>query len=330
MGFFRRSTSSTTVARPVGVRFDPYLADADIRDTVACIASEDWSGAEQSIGDHPDPWLVVDLLTSDESPVRIGSFESWCRQAPSPRSVSLLGRAKIRAAWEIRGRASASSVRTDSWDGFFAGLRDAETTLVAAVEADPSSCDPWVGLITTARGLERDRVELRNRFHNAQSRQPFRPDACQTMLQSLCHKWGGSHEQMFAFARWVEKNAAPDSPARHLIHVAHLEFAIASNDEGVRLSSHLRRREVAAELLSNAERFLEATPREARAAHLPALNMFVLMLYPTDKRSAAALIETVARIAERPTPMPWVYFGDAIAPRYAAVRDERLIAARSF
>ena len=92
-------------------------------------------------------------------------------------------------------------------------LKQAERDLYDIVRERPSLSDPWVFLLISGRGLGVRLEELRQRFDNAHSRHPFRPDACREYIEGLTEKWGGSQDATFDFARWVEQEAPPDSAA---------------------------------------------------------------------------------------------------------------------
>lgn len=328
MGFIQRRLAAMLGNQ--SNKFDPCLGDPEVREVITRLGQGDWSFVEDAMKRRSDAWLIEDVLGSDSSPIPLSVFESWVGATGSAASLSLLGAAQTRAAWEIRGRTYASEVDASAWAGFHGGLRQADASLLAAVELDPSDAGPWVGLMTTARGLGMGREALRERFDNAHAREPFRPDARAAMLQGLCHKWGGSHDEMFAFARWIHADAEPDSGALGLIHLAHFEYAGAERENGLTPSAHFRTPGVAAEVVAAAEAFLEASPAQAAARHLRPLNMILLSVEPIDHRSAKVTREAVARIAGRPTESPWSMFGDGVATRFRAVSKQRLAAARSF
>ena len=289
-----------------------------------------WRHLDQFLDGRTDRWMAQSILTDDHSQVPLSVFENWAQSAPSPRSVAMLGHAQIREAWAIRGRADAANMNADAWEKFRAGLTTAEQTLEQAIELDVSSADPWVGLVTTARGLQRSRAELVHRFEQAHEREPFHPLACQAMLQGLASKWGGSDDDMFGFARWIERNAPADSPARDALPLAHLESVIAQHGEGPTVGDHFAFADVSAEITRAASSFLEATPEIARPADLGPLNAYLLALVPIDPTAARLVIECAYRIADRPTNLPWsCYSKGTVEARFRGVQQLRLKVAGS-
>ncbi|MEL6984116.1 MAG: hypothetical protein AAFO29_16950, partial [Actinomycetota bacterium] len=92
-------------------------------------------------------------------------------------------------------------------DRFVTQLSAAEELLYEVISERPAMAEPWVGLLISGRALQVDLDELRERFENAHSRDPFRPDACIQYLQGLTKKWGGSNVASFDLARWLEDEA---------------------------------------------------------------------------------------------------------------------------
>jgi hypothetical protein len=311
-------------------RLDPYRSDAEVREVANRLRSGDWAFAEDVLRRRSDSWLVSELLAADDSPVPLSAFEAWSSSSGSALSLALLGRAQVRAAWQIRGSLVAKKVPESAWEGFFSGLEVAERTLMESVNRDPSSSEPWVGLMRTARGLQLGRDELRERFDNAHSRHPFRPDACAAMLQGVCDKWGGSHDEMFAFARWIDADSEPDSAARAQLYIAHFEFFVVTPGSGKLASDYFGRPDVAAELASATESFLRVIPRETAARHLELLNMALLALEPVDARTASLVREVVERVALRRTPLPWAYYGGDGGKLFSRTRKNKLAQCRRF
>ena len=177
-------------------------------------------------------------------------------------------------------------------------------------------------------GLSKGQKELRRRFDEAHACQPFRPDVCAQMIQGLGAKWGGSHEKMYEFARWIEVSADPASPARGALVLSHLEWALYEDD--VQSADHFKTEAVRYEVEASAERFLAATPPTTHAMHLAPLNCFVLAIHPHDTLSAGLVSECVRRIDGRATGTPWSYWDDEVGAKYAKTSRRRLKAARQF
>lgn len=302
---------------------DPFIGDDEMRGAVDALAAGSWREAEKLIEDRPHPmeWSLL----RDSVPTAV--IEAWARTEPSARSLSLLGATYVRDAWEIRTASRAEDVDPSRWRGFLSKLEQAETILrwVAATWRDAP--EPWAPLLDTCRGLEMGQNEARARFANLQRRSPFHPSGCASMLQSLCHKWGGSHEAMFEFARWVDQNAPADSPAREVLPVAHIEYLLS---EDLSTREYFAQPHVVQELAGSAERFLTAIPDHPPPAHVPALNAYTICAFPVDARTARLAGELFRRIGDRATPFPWNRFDSDLGIVFASTRVQRLEAAQRF
>lgn len=328
--FERESKRVVTGRGPSAAPYDPLLGDITVQWLGSELRRGVWTSLDAVLDGRNDEWLITGLLASDEAMIPKQVVREWALAAPSARSVSMLGAMMIRDAWRARGNQRASLVPEDAWPVFRRRLERAETVLEAAAERWPGSADPWAQLVTTGRGLDRPTDEIAWRFNQVQGRDPFRPDACRSMLQSECAKWGGSDGAMFHFARWVEDEAPADSPARSVLPMAHFEHAIRMSQNGVPVSHTLGDRATKAELIAAATRFVDAIPDTAPTAALGPLNAYLLTISPIDGRSARLIEKIDQLIAGRPTGAPWRYWGDDPAQRFRAVRAERLRDAHAF
>lgn len=313
--------------RRKGAAFDPAMGDPDLQQAIDRLADGDWHFVQELFDSRPDRWLVSAVLHSDHASIPMSRFEEWAAASGKASATAHLGQAQVRAAWTTRGRAPIQSASEEALNRFQADLEAAEVTLREAAEMDPRSSEPWVGLMATARGLALPKNELESRFVEVHARDPFRPDACHQMLQSLSAKWVGSHEEMFEFAEWIHQEAPNDSPCAGIVPMAHLEYAVSGHEQ-VTLAEYLRRREVTEDLLASVRPLLEATTGTAPTEYVLALNLFLLMIEPTDALSGRAVRETITRVANRPSALPWSYFGRDIDHRFARIRDERAKAAK--
>lgn len=158
-----------------------------------------------------------------ELPGLDGALPGLVQQSPGdPLPRLLLGSRTIHRAWAVRTAARARHVSQEQFAQFHALLSEAEEHLYDAARLDPGSAAPWSFLLTVGRGLEvGPEVSLR-RFEAVIAREPAHLGAHRQRLQQLCRKWGGSHEQMHAFAR--EAMLGSSSPELGLLVAeAHIE-----------------------------------------------------------------------------------------------------------
>jgi hypothetical protein len=308
----------------VPTRFDPFLDDADLRRAYRALVDGRWDDFDKMLGQEHGGWLLRSILTSDDAAVETIVFRRFADARPSALALSLLGGALARDAMGVEAAAGGSGIAGRSaaaGDGPGPALADAERILRQAANAEPALADPWVHLLASGRGLGIDLGDLRTRYEQAHSREPFRADACRAYLLALRDK---SAPAMFDFAHWVEREAPPDSPAREVLPRAHLELGL-SLAHGASLSAYLARPETAAELVPALASFLEAAPQPARPADLPTLSAYGLAMTVSNHPTARLTRECFRRIDNRPTSYPWsLYPGETITAVFAEVQRTQL------
>ncbi|MEM9563277.1 MAG: hypothetical protein AAGA93_11700 [Actinomycetota bacterium] len=227
------------------------------------------------------------------------------------------------AFWEERPLDAAIDEWLDDDDRFVTQLNAAEELLYEVISERPAMADPWVGLLISGRALQVDLDELRERFENVHSRDPFRPDGCVQYLQGLTKKWGGSNVASFDLARWLEEESPPASPARLALPMAHIERGLLQYGPD-RLAAYLTQPDVAAEVGNGLMRFLQSIPSPAPAEVLGVLNAYVLALPAESRMNVGLLTDALGRIDNRPTEWPWSVFSDDVAAVFAEVQADQL------
>ncbi len=218
---------------------------------------------------------------------------------------------------------------SDDDEGFITKLSAAEELLYEVISERPAMAEPWVALLISGRGLQVDLDELRERFENVHSRDPFRPDGCRQYLQGLTKKWGGSNVASFDLARWLEQEAPTTSAAREALPMAHIERGLLQY--GIpQLSAYLSQPEVVAELSNGLLRYLQAIPSPAPTQTLPVLNAYVLALSADNRMTVGLLTDALTRIENRPTEWPWSIFSDDVAAVFAEIQADQLRNASRF
>lgn len=131
----------------------------------------------------------------------IGQYLNETHSLPdSPTANLIRGTFEIHQAWLARGRETADQVTTDGWRIFFARLQKARDFLLQAAEQEPDDPTPYAFLQTVAMGLQLDREYAQIWLNEATRRDPYNMQAHYRHLFLLCKKWGGSHDEMYAFA----------------------------------------------------------------------------------------------------------------------------------
>ena len=307
-------------AKPTPVAVDETLGDEELRWLRGAAGRGDWPAAAavlgpvRACGDFERlTWLVNGLETVPE-----GWILPLTDQHPDDALArTVTGARRVAWAWEARTGARASQVSQDQFKVFHERLRHAEDELFAAVELDPASATPWYHLLIASRGLEHGVDVARRRFEAGTARDPFHVGMHSQMLQQVCAKWGGSNEEMHAFARESVLKAPEGSAMGQLVAVAHLEnwldLARAEDD------AYMRRPEVLESLREAAARSVDHPAFAPTSSPYPALNAFAMAFWLA--RDVAAAHRMFQRIGDHVTKSPWQYLGDP-GEAFAVARDE--------
>ncbi|MGI9597186.1 MAG: hypothetical protein ACR2QK_13570 [Acidimicrobiales bacterium] len=307
-------------------RLDPFLADGELRAAYRSLVDGDWKRLERFLDVSPTGWMFGPIVTSEIVGLETVAFERWVEFKRSPRSRAFYAAVQIRDAFSARSQAIASETnghRLAEDEKFVNRLTAAEEILYEVVSDRPAMADPWIGLLISGRGLQVGLEEIRERFENAHSRAPFRPDACRQYLQSLTKKWNGSNVATFDFARWVEKQAPEGSSAREVLPTAHIEKGLLQEGR-TNLATYLMQPEVVAELATGLLSFLQATPSPAPTEALGVLNAYALAISADGQSTARLVTETFARIDNRPTEFPWSIYADDINDVFSEIQADQL------
>nr|QEO73994.1 hypothetical protein [uncultured bacterium] len=263
----------------------------------------------------------------------VGRAESLLEAAQTtddPDTWLLTGSAFIAEAWAIRGHGWASSVGEDRFRVFFATLRKAIGPLQRAAEGLPRDAVPWAELQRAALGLQADRDEMDAIWREIAARTRTLYPAYYTRLQILAKKWGGSHEEMLAFARLSVDAAPQGDPIAAMIPLAHFEVLLADQNELINNRHTIKAAmlpntyfgKVRPEIDAAADKWMVAIPRKhprALEAHNAFAAAYTLAVVP--ERARAHLVAMRDHLHD----LPWSYYID-----YDELRDEYLKAYGKF
>ncbi|WP_234323351.1 hypothetical protein [Streptomyces bikiniensis] len=234
----------------------------------------------------------------------------------------LAGLRHVSWGWEARTSARAEDVSREQFEVFHERLRTAERWLYEAAELEPGWASPWYCLQVSGRGLEVGPEVARRRFEATVRRDPYHLGAHQQQLQQVCRKWGGSHEEMHAFARASALGAPGGTQLGQLVAVAHVEEWL-SLDSGPD-AAYIGRPEVAASLHEAADHSYRHPDFVRRDGWLQVLNSFAMAFSLAGEREAAR--ECFRASEGRVTEFPWSYLNGS--DPVAAYREWRSTAGR--
>jgi hypothetical protein len=230
-------------------------------------------------------------------------LDHWLAERPESFYAHLVNTAQLtRWAWDARSAKPANQVSTFAFDIFHRRLGEARASSQLAARLRPDQALPWALQINPGRGLGLPHAEQAEIFAQCIARAPGLVEAYTDRLSSICQKWGGSHEAMFAFAR--EHAARPELAL--LMPMAHLEYMLTLDDpEAEAYRNNLRPQEEIATAFAAAESCAEHTARIRNG------NVFAMVQYwfgmPALARRAMRMTDGIV------TEMPWLYIGEPVA-----------------
>ncbi|MFB7512805.1 hypothetical protein [Streptomyces sp. NPDC056144] len=279
--------------------------DPDARRVREAAEAGDWATVRDLLEARPESedrtgllWAVADVAGAERWLADAMAAEP---QAPLPRLVAAVRH--ISWAWEARTSARAAQVSQEQFKIFHDRLATAETWLYEVAEREPGWTSPWYALQVTGRGLQVDGDVARRRFEAAVRRDPHHLGAHQQQLQQLCEKWGGSHEEMHAFARSSAFGAPRGTVLGQLVAVAHLEHWLAL-DSGPD-ARYIRSPEVIASLGEAADHSIRHPDFVGTPGWLQVHNSFAMAFSLAGDTASAR--ECFRASAGRVTEFPWQY-----------------------
>lgn len=301
--------------------FDHFLGDADLAAASQSLAHGDWERANalEVMGER--------LRILGEQATDLTGMQTWVENAPSPVAHTTMGFAILSQGW-----ASAASDPV-TFEQF---LSSADSYFATALAADPHFVHAYEGRIDVAC-LRRDVATARQYFEAAHAIEPFSTGATYSMTKALAPAFGGSNDDMLAFARWVVEEAPVGTPAAGVIAEAHFRIATSTlNDHGLDPFLHMIGPEAQKDLEAGLRSImdgLEGLREPAPLAYVRPLNM---LLFFMRVRSAVGLVygkRGWGLLDKRPTWMPWAFFSqDAGNPRnfFSDYRYQRLLTMQKF
>ena len=278
---------------------------------LAALARGDWRAAADLLERQRDDWQLRTFLTSlaIEQPGRPAWLDAWVAERPRAADGYLVrGGQAISWAWEARGNGKAEGVDDRGWQLLYERIELAVADLLEAARLDPDDPTPWALLITCSLATGGELVAAKDWFAEAIARDPFHFVAHKQMLTRLTEKWGGSHAEMFDFARQASAAAPPGSRVHELVVTAHFErylyYRSWEKDADAGYAHLESARDEVAE--ADARRFPEGMPHD-RWYDLPAHNELACFYAATGLRERSR--RHFAATGGCYTDHPWQWYG---------------------
>ncbi|HEY9109418.1 MAG TPA: hypothetical protein VIN58_22280 [Roseateles sp.] len=256
--------------------------------------------------------LVYGLAATEGS---VPLVVAWVQARPQSAWAQIaLGAGLIVTGWEIRGGSYAEDVDEAAWQPFLSQLAAAEEPLERAMRLDDRLAEPYVWRIHAGLSQDIDRALLSQWFEAALARDPLHGPAHLKYFVSQTEKWGGSHQEMFTFARQCSSQAKAGSLLHALIPAAFNEYALATRDKGF---AALRTPANAREVSEALHVWLGARPGQVdeklervSGGFAPwCLNEFAAACYLCGADAEARILLQALRGEITPTPWAWLVSG---------------------
>ncbi|MER7765519.1 hypothetical protein [Kitasatospora sp. NPDC096140] len=318
-GFGWRSAGAKAAARATEPRLDPTFGDESVRLVLAQAAAGDWAALRPALAAVEDGAELTHLAGAIAD---VPGVEEWTGRvlADTPDdTVALLlsGARQVTWAWEARTGARAKNVTEEQWKLFHQRLDTAEEQLLEVAEREPAWLAPWYFLQISARGASLGPEIATCRFEAAVRRAPGHAGSHRQRLQQLCAKWGGSHEEMHAFARSAMLAAPEGSHLGELVVLAHLEhwLDLPDGEDHAYLTSPT----VLAEMQEAAFRSVLHPDFQPVRGWQGAFNSFAMAFSLADQRKTARMLFDALDGAV--TESPWHYLSGNPVKAFSAHRD---------
>lgn len=236
----------------------------------------------------------------------------------SATAHTVLGASLIVSGWKIRGDSYADQVDADAWAPFLERLGGAEEPLLMAADLDKTSADPLAWLIHAETGGNGDRKKLERLFAAAISRSPLHWPSHYKYFAASTEKWGGSHREMFTFARTTSARAPRGNILHCLIPAAYCEYQLALGDKA---RETIRKRQCALEVTSALHAWLDTTADTLAEALCETsggftdygLNHFAVACYLCGADKEAR--DVIAALQDEIETVPWAWIANGIRER---------------
>lgn len=282
------------------------------RDLALKLEQGAWDDATDILADATDEGRNRILYGLAKNPQCVQLTAKWAQACEQSAMASLaLGAMVILTGWEIRGNAYAEYVDQAAWAPFMQRMEDADEPLLRAAELDPRWADPFTWLIHAAIGRGEPREVLRGLFERACERDPLHWPTHRKYFNATTDKWGGSHDEMFAFADECSGKAPRGSLLHALVASAFNEYVLALRGEPEAAS--VRSEANAGKVARALHAMLDATAGTVaqRLAQDPAiprsvLNEFAVACYVTGAYPEAKAVIGALRGEIEQLPWAWL------------------------
>lgn len=216
--------------RSSGIREDTAWHDPELPPVEDQVRAGDIEAGRRLLAGAQDDHELRALRVGRLSKQAIGKVDELARlstERPDDADLALwLGATRIQQAWQVRTGAWAANVSREQFERFWFLLGGVYDPLVRAAELRPDDPTPWDQLQWRGLGLQVDRAELDDVWHELHSRDSVQYTGHFSRVQVLCAKWQGGNDEVLEFATTAAGAAAPGEPLGAILVAAHLEVML--------------------------------------------------------------------------------------------------------
>lgn len=212
MGFFKQAVQDVQTPNQGKYKGLPPLPPPNLRGThelTNAMVAGSWLPLAARLKEESHPVSRMEYLTIvlDDHGAVEGAVEEWVKGDCSEHALQAQALISVNAGFAERGDGPAEGVDPQAWENLRASCSRAEDSLTRAAKLNPNDPNSYVLQLKVAVGLQYSLPHFRKNFLKAVALCPDHQMAHSRMLSALTQKWFGSHDEMFAFARWAVSRA---------------------------------------------------------------------------------------------------------------------------
>jgi len=300
LGAFDRTSQS-------GLILGPTYDDPEALAARAALDQEgNWQPLRASIAKAGKNWARRSFLIGigGEYPTLQPWIEDWLAKEPKKSAPHLVAATNYwHYAGALRGDGWSNTVSDKGMEGMYRNLTKAYQYALKATKIAPRDPTPWSILTGIARPMQQSRERIDLFFKNAVKLAPEHFTTHQQMLQYVCEKWFGSHDEMWDFVKRATADLPFGSLLYSLIPAAHIENAIMECDDPDEYFDYAHVRSA----VKAAFRQMHDGADQNSPHAVPAYNTFAYALTSCEAYKDARVAFGVLR--NRMTETPWGYYG---------------------